>query len=163
MSESMWQPLLPSDLPFVDALADLVHITLQERPEVFAERLRLFPEGCKKLVLGSKIVGYGISHPWMTCSVPALDSMLESLPPSPNCIYVHDIVVSTDARGKGASQAYVQQIKSLATSMGIKYLALVSVYGTEVLWKRFGFKKFKSAMKELETYGPFAKYMILHI
>ena len=67
-----WYPLLVADLPCVNRIADIVHTTLPERPEVFEEKVRLFPTGCQKLVSGKNIVGYGISHPWILYAIPPL-------------------------------------------------------------------------------------------
>lgn len=157
-----WQPLLPSDLDSVNRIADLIHTSLPERPEVFEEKVRLFPSGCRKLVSGDDIVGYGISHPWMLYSIPPLDEFLKSLPQNPECLYIHDIVVLPKARGNGAAARYVDYIKHLAAAMSIRSLALVSVYGTGVLWRRFGFRVVQNPEldRKLVSYGATAKYMV---
>lgn len=117
-----WHPLLPSDLDSVNRIADLIHTSLPERPEVFEEKVRLFPSGCRKLISGSKIVGYGISHPWTLFSIPPLDEFLKILPQTPQCLYIHDIVVLPEARGSGAAERYVDYVKNLATAMSIRSL-----------------------------------------
>ena len=60
-----------ADLPAVMAVADIVHPTLPERIEVFAEKLALFARG--SLVLeeprAGGVIGYVVSHPcrrWST-------------------------------------------------------------------------------------------------
>ena len=157
-----WLPLLPQDLDSVNSIADRVHKTLPERPEVFEEKATLFPQGCRKLVFNGKTVGYGISHPWMLNSIPPLDDFLEELPKHPECMYLHDIVILPEARGGGAAANYVEYVKRLSVSMEIKSLALVSVYGTDVLWSRFGFRAIHSPdlSAKLASYGATAKYMI---
>lgn len=157
-----WQPLLSEDLDMVNAIADRVHKTLPERPEVFAEKVRLFPEGCRKLFFQNKMVGYGISHPWTLYSIPPLDEFLVSLPQNAQCIYIHDVVVLPEARGQNAAGRYVDYIKRLATRLAIPSLALVSVYGTDVLWSRFGFHGVQNEelSRKLVSYGATAKYMI---
>ncbi len=138
-NNSNWQPLLESDLDSVNEIADRIHTSLPERSEVFAEKVRLFPSGCRKLISEDKMSGYGISHPWMLYSIPPLDEFLKTLPPKPECLYIHDVVVLPEARGSGAAAHYVEYIKHLAAELGIPSLALVSVYGTDALWSRFGF------------------------
>lgn len=60
-----WRPMRPADLPAVLALAGCVHRDHPERPEVFAERLRLAPEGCLALAdAAGRLLGYALSHPW---------------------------------------------------------------------------------------------------
>ena len=159
-----WLPLLPEDMDSVNSIADAVHTTLPERPEVFLEKATLFPKGCRKLVLNEKTVGYGISHPWMLYSIPPLDELLRRLPDNPECIYLHDAVLLPEARGAGAAARYVEYIKGLARSMGIRSLALVSVYGTDVLWARFGFQVIQTPdlTAKLTSYGASGKYMVCH-
>ena len=161
-SAPSWQPLLLSDMDLVNEIADGVHTGLPERPEVFAEKVKLFPAGCRKLILDNQIVGYGISHPWRLGSIPPLDEFLESLPPAPGCLYIHDVVVIPAARGCGAAAQYVDYIHGLAVEMGIRALALVSVYGTDVLWGRFGFQTIlhDGLIHKLASYGATAKYMV---
>ena len=139
-----------------------VHPALPERPEVFAEKLRLYSPGCRKLVLRGRIVGYGIAHPWMLDAIPPLDAFLVALPPAPQCLYIHDVAVLPAARGRGAAQRYVGVIRGLAASAGVDSLALVSVYGTHVLWSRFGFRVVVNERIEpqLASYGPSARYMV---
>jgi len=157
-----WYQLLVEDLPYVNHIADIVHTTLPERPEVFEEKVRLFPAGCRKLLSEKNIVGYGISHPWMHYSIPPLDEFLHKLPEASECMYLHDVVVLPEARGRGASSRYVDYVKGVARGMGITRLALVSVYGTDTLWSRFGFKVVQNHSLDLKliSYGCSAKYMV---
>ncbi len=157
-----WLPILPADLDSVNRLADNIHTTLPERPEVFEEKVRLFPKGCRKFVLNGNMVGYGISHPWVLNAIPPLNEFLKNLPEKPGCLYLHDIVVAPEARGLGASGRFVDYIKLLAQEIGVPSLALVSVYGTDVLWSRFGFRAVLNSdlSRKLLSYGTTAKYMI---
>ncbi|MBM3879412.1 MAG: GNAT family N-acetyltransferase [Verrucomicrobia bacterium] len=159
-----WVPLLPEDMDSVNSIADAVHTTLPERPEVFMEKRNLFPDGCRKLALNGRTVGYAISHPWMLYSIPPLDDFLETLPTKPDCMYLHDMVVLPEARGAGASGRYMQYIKAVTRSMGIRSIACVSVYGTDVLWSRFGFQVIQTPdlIAKLSTYGATGKYMVCH-
>ena len=157
-----WRPLLTGDMEFVNRIAASVHTALPERAEVFEEKVRLFPQGCRKLVSEGLIVGYGISHPWTLFSIPPLDTCLQRLPDPPQCLYIHDVVVLPAARGQGAAQQYMDYIKVLAREMGISSHALVAVYGTCHLWSRCGFKIVEDASldRQLQSYGDSAKYMI---
>ncbi len=47
--------------------------------QVFAEKLSLFPSGCHVLVRHEKVIGYGLSHPWILNSIPPLDSFLKGI------------------------------------------------------------------------------------
>jgi hypothetical protein len=164
--ELHWRRAKSSDLQRVNEIADQIHTGLPERPEVFAEKVRLFPEGALVLPAGDKIVGYGITHPWKLCQIPPLDTFLEKLPGDADCLYVHDVVVLPEFRGKLAAGSYIETISRLAKAMHIRSLALVSVYDTDPLWGRFGFcvvTPEAGLSAKLRSYGDTAKYMICNL
>jgi uncharacterized protein YecT (DUF1311 family) len=72
--ESRWRRAESRDLPKMTEIAAWIHPDLPERPEVFAEKMRLFPEGCLMLCTGEAIVGYGIAHPWKLRRIPPIDA-----------------------------------------------------------------------------------------
>jgi GNAT superfamily N-acetyltransferase len=160
-----WEPLLLSDLPAVIKIAAEVHVSLSERPDVFEEKVRLYPQGCRKLVNRTQIVGYGISFAWTIGAIPPLDEFLGSLPVNPECIHIHDVVVLPAYRGKNAIGFYLDYVKRLALSIQLDRLALCSVYGTDVFWARFGFKEFTGdgLLEKLKSYGNSAKYMTCNL
>jgi GNAT superfamily N-acetyltransferase len=157
-----WRAATTEDLPIIDRIADEIHVDLPERPEVFAEKLSLFPEGCFVLLQNGQPVGYGFSHPWILNSIPPLDTFLKILPCPAECLFIHDVVVLPQARGHGAAGELIEQIATLARRRGIGYLALVSVYNTDPLWARFGFnvEANKALHDKLKSYGDTAKYMV---
>lgn len=157
-----WRPATEADLDCIQQIGDKIHVDLPERPEVFAEKFRLFPAGCFVLVQRGRVVGYGFSHPWKLKSIPPLDSFLQKLPSEPDCLFIHDVVVLHEARGHGAAGKLIELIGRLAVQEHIPYLALVSVYDTHPLWARFGFEVLPDASltKKLKSYGKTARYMI---
>ncbi len=154
-----WLPLEAGDMPAVLAIAGRLHPELPERLEVLAEKRRLFPAGCRKLVLDGAMAGYGLAHPWRLNAAPKLNSFLERLPANPECLYLHDVAVLPDARG-GAAGVYLACLEGLARELGLGRLALVSVYGTVPLWEKLGFKTATAGAPPLPSYGPTAAYMV---
>jgi GNAT superfamily N-acetyltransferase len=156
-----WQPTEPADLDAIAAIGNHVHAGLPERPEVFAEKLHLFPDGCFSLVQRTEIVGYGISHPWRRDGIPPLDTLLGALPAAPDCLFVHDVVVLPQARGRGAAGALIDRLAQLARQRKIAVLALVAVHDTAPLWARHGFTVVQDASlaAKLRSYGERACYM----
>jgi hypothetical protein len=71
-----WRGATMADLEVIQKIGDEIHINLPERPEVFAEKFNLFPEGCFVLTQNDTVVGYGFSHPWLLRSIPPLDTFL---------------------------------------------------------------------------------------
>ena len=162
MSKPHWRPAHAADLEAIGTIAARIHPDLPERPETFAEKMRLYPGGCRVLVAGEEIAGYGLAHPWMQRQIPPLDAFLGRLPDAADCLYLHDLAVLPDYRG-GVARAYVATIEGLARASGIATLALVSVYGTRVMWERLGFHPVTpdAALRDkLSTYGASATYML---
>ncbi|OJK04232.1 hypothetical protein ASPACDRAFT_39848 [Aspergillus aculeatus ATCC 16872] len=142
-----WRPLHPTDLPALTTIANQIHQTLPERPEIFAERIRLFPAGCWALTLApepetqagneGQLVGYAISHPIRAGQPPALDTLLGRIAPDADQYYIHDVAVLPGVRGRGLAAEGVRRLLEVAGRY--ESTGLVSVYGTEEFWGRFGF------------------------
>ncbi|MET4275107.1 ribosomal protein S18 acetylase RimI-like enzyme [Bradyrhizobium sp. F1.2.2] len=161
MSKPHWRLARASDLPAISKIAARIHPDLPESPEVFAEKMRLYPDGCRVLVADDGIVGYGLAHPWMQHRIPPLDGFLEQLPGDADCLYLHDAAVLPDFRG-GVARDYVAVIEALARASGIATLALVSVYATQPLWQGLGFRPVNADPElraKLASYGNSATYM----
>jgi GNAT superfamily N-acetyltransferase len=158
-----WRVATTDDLAAINRIAGEVHASLPERPEVFAEKQTLFPEGCFVLIETRDVVGYGLCHPWTLHDIPDLDSFLGTLPQSPECLFIHDVALLPHARSRGASRVLIDRIAALAMQRGIAFLALVSVYGTDPLWARHGFTLVSDDQRlraKLASYGATARYMV---
>ncbi|MXO66689.1 GNAT family N-acetyltransferase [Altericroceibacterium endophyticum] len=157
----VWRPMTQGDLPQVSALADAIHEDYPERPEIFAEKLSLYPEGCFVLASGEKCEGYFISHPWQRASPPALDTLLGALPAQAELFYIHDLAISPAARGSGAASRILKQIEEYAISQHLALCGLVAVGNATSFWKAQGFEPQESPSlnAKLATYGGQAVYM----
>jgi GNAT superfamily N-acetyltransferase len=157
-----WRPASTLDLDAIQHIADRIHPDLSERPEIFTEKLALFAEGCFILAHDAAIFGYAFAHPWRLKQVPPLDTLLHALPPAPECLFVHDVAVLPEARGHGAAAMLIAILTRIAKKHDLPRLALVSVYGSDVLWSGQGFKpaRDKALHAALAPYGESARYMI---
>jgi GNAT superfamily N-acetyltransferase len=144
--------MIAADLPEVERIADLVHVDLPERPEVLAERLRLFPEGCL-MTMG----GYAIAHPCRLGFPPVLDTLLGALADDADALHVHDVALLPPLRGQGLGAAAVAHVMRVAADFGLARVGLVAVHGTEPYWTRFGFREMAAAVA---SYGADATYMV---
>lgn len=160
-----WTPLEIFDLQLVSAIANQIHPQLPEREDVFREKLKLFPQGCRKLIFKDKIAGYGLSHPWKLYSIPQLDTFLNKLPDYPDCLYIHDVAILPHARKQNASSLFIDNLISLARQSGIRSISLVSVYMTTGFWQKYGFRVTKDIglNDKLKSYGDTASYMLLQL
>jgi hypothetical protein len=158
----VWEPMKVNDLRFVFEISKKVHPQLPEKVEVFEEKLKLFPAGCKKIMFNGHISGYVISYPWNINHIAPLDSFLICLPKNPDCIYIHDIALLPEARGYGMVYKFITEIMKIALYQNIHNLALVSVYDTTSLWKQYGFQIITNDTlgKKIESYGSTATYMV---
>lgn len=156
-----WRPATARDVVEIHRIGNAIHADLPESPEVFEEKLRLFPEGCFVLTEHARVVGYSFCHPWRLRSIPPLNQLLIRLPASPDCMLIHDIAVLPEARGRGSTAVLVGLIEMLAKRLDISHLALVSVYNTRAFWARFGFGEIADGKlaDKLASYGASARYM----
>lgn len=151
----------PADLGAVAAIAAEVHPTFPERPEVFADRLALAPEGALILELGGPPAGYALTHPARRFEPPALDTLLGRLPEDADVWYIHDVALRSSARGRGGASRLAPIIAHVARRAGFERLALVAVNGSAPFWSRQGFGRVDhdGLAAKLASYGEGAAYM----
>ncbi|MXO64501.1 GNAT family N-acetyltransferase [Altericroceibacterium endophyticum] len=156
-----WRAMTRHDLPQVFTLADAIHEDYPERPEVFAEKLTLYPQGCFVLASGEKCEGYFISHPWQRARPPALDTLLGALPAQADLFYIHDLAISMAARGAGAASRILKRSEEHALSQQLTLCGLVAVGNSAPFWKAQGFEpqETPALRAKLATYGDMAVYM----
>ena len=156
----IWRPMTADDIPAVLDIETLVHVEYHEGEQMFANRFSLFPEGCFVCKIGEDIVGYMLSHPWQLGSPVALNMMLETIPPSADCLYIHDFVLLPAARGSGAAQMALDLADGLAVKLGLNGLAIVAIPDAVGFWEHVGFLASPTHIKDIERkYGAGARYM----
>jgi predicted N-acetyltransferase YhbS len=134
-----WRAMHAADLGAVHAIAEELHPDYPERPEVAAERLHLYPAGCRIVAMGPAVRGYALAHPARFGAPPALDTLLRALPADADALHLHDVAIVPEARGVGLVAVLVDDLAGLARAAGLARLTLVAVHGTAVYWARFGF------------------------
>ena len=157
-----WRTMTPADLPAVMGVAAVVHPAFPEDEAVFAERLRLAPEGCHALAGQDGLLGYCVSHPWPLDAVPALNAQLGDVPMRPANWYIHDLALLPAARGGGAAGHIVAAIAGAAVGAGCTSMALVAVSGSAGFWHRQGFRErtVPALAAKLASYDDAARYMV---
>ena len=156
-----WRPATPGDAAKIARLST-AHLGLYaEGADVFDERIRLAPEGCYVLEADGTVIGYFISHPWTRKSPPALHQMLDVIPTSADCWYVHDVAVDKQARGTGVVSDIFNRIGETAKGRGFPVAMLVAVSGAAHYWRKLGFEDATTeALRcKLRDYGEDAVYM----
>ena len=157
-----WRPTTETDLEAIQTIANVVHPNLSEDPKIFAEKLRLFSEGCFVFVEDGVILGYAFVHPWLLNNIPKLNELLLRIPSKPDCLLIYDVAMLPQARGRGAARGLLERIAKLATEREIPNLVLVSVYNSHLHWAHLGFEPVSSELvaDRLNSYGENAWYMV---
>lgn len=138
--KAVWRPLSAGDIASLVQVADKIHPDLPESDEVFAERARLFPQGCQGLFDETgEICGYIVSHPIRKCEPPALNQLLGEIRPDADQYYIHDLAILPEFRRYGLAHQCLHEILEIVAK-GYATTGLVSVYGTGDFWGRYGFK-----------------------
>ncbi|KAL4891078.1 acyl-CoA N-acyltransferase [Aspergillus ambiguus] len=152
---AVWRNLTASDIEGLMRVAEEVHPGLPEHSSIFSERVKLYPEGCLALEdEDGRVSGYAISHPIRHFQPPALDSLLGELASDADQFYIHDVAISPRLRGRGLAAECVRQL--LVVANRYPTTCLISVYGTEPFWGRFGFVREPTSAtlrEKLRAYG----------
>lgn len=156
-----WRPATLTDTAEIARLSRAHLGPYAEGDEVFAERIRLAPEGCFVLAKDGRCVGYFFSHPWIRMKPPALHQMLGAIPPNADCWYVHDVAVDQEARGGGVVADVCARVFRTAAAAGYRRAMLVAVSGAGRYWEKLGFidQTTDALRQKLKDYGDDAQYM----
>ena len=113
--------------------------------------------------MDGQVKGYAISHPIQARELPALDKLLGQIPVDADMYYIHDVAILEGMRGRGYAGDAVRRMLRVAEECGYGVTGLVSVYGAEGFWGRFGFgrEEVDDGMREkLRGYGEDAVYLV---
>ena len=156
-----WRTMSIADLPLVSTLAARIHPEFPEDDAVFAERLRLYPEGCLVLEGEHGLVAYIVSHPWRHLEPPPLNALLGALPSQPSTFYIHDLALAPEVQGTGAGASIVALLVDHASAGGLSSMSLIAVNGSAGFWHRQGFEAVHDPLLEskLRSYSDDARFM----
>lgn len=134
----------------------------QESEDVILARLQEVPDLAWVAEDNLGVCGYLFSYRSSLGEITPLDG--DFCPAAtPDCLYLHDLAVSTRAGGRGIGPALVEHKLSLAKQDQLPYSALVSVQGSAPFWSRFGYKICHDLTQQqrqtLATYAGVAVYM----
>lgn len=154
-----WRPMRAGDLPAVVALGNSVHRDFVEAPDIFAEKLNLYPKGCLIWANESGVAGYAIGHPWRAGRPPKLDARLGALPDRPDVLFLHDLCLAASARRAGAGTQALACLVAAARAARLPAIELVAVSGSAPFWAARGFRPVEVGATALAAYGADARLM----
>lgn len=150
-----------ADLPLVSVLAARIHPNYPEDDAVFAERLRLYPQGCRVLEGEQGLVAYVVGHPWRHLEPPSLNALLGALPSQPSTFYIHDLALAPEVRATGVAGLVVDELTDHARKAELPTMSLIAVNGSAGFWQRHGFEVVQDPLldSKLRSYGDDARFM----
>ena len=104
---SLWREMLIEDIPYVYNIAKDIWTIYNESQIIYENKFCSFPEGCY-VYDDNGIKGYIISHPYNLSSPPKINTLLPNV--EINCLFIHDIVIVTEYRGRGIGNYIINKI-----------------------------------------------------
>lgn len=153
-----------SDLPAVVKLQDRCYSAeLFEPAELVKRRYLAFPQSCWVATYQDKLWGYLFCYPSLLGKVNPLAADFSPVAQA-DCLYLHDMAVSSDARGQGVAQQLLAAAEQHAQQLSLSALTLVAVQNSASYWQQRGFSPVGSltqeALAHLASYsGQQAQYL----
>ena len=137
-NHSMWRQMTIEDISTVSSIAMDIWAAYGETPVIYENKFRTYPTGCYVYDDNNVIKGYVISHPSNLLYPPQLNTSL-ALDEEVNCLFIHDIVVLPECRGKGIAHQIIHHI--LASNPVVSLVACDDEnVQTKDYWLRYGFQ-----------------------
>lgn len=160
-----WVPISDDDMPEMETIGKKYFPDFPERIETFREKIRIGNGFCFKILREtdeSRMLGYGVSHPFIKGKVPPLDSFSHEWNVDKSkfdAIHMHDFCLEAECRGFRLSNEYISIVEARAIELGFKTTQLVAVHGTSKLWEPLGYRKTFTPDVSLATYGDGSVFM----
>lgn len=157
------------DLSAIVAIQDGCYGTeLFEDAKLIQRRLAAQPHSCWLAEThAGEVLAYLFSYPSRNNQIAALGSEFTHYADA-ELLYLHDMAVSSTARGLGLAQQLLRHAERYALTLGFNRLALVAVQGSVPYWQKQGFELVypdtKEALASLASYtGQNAAYLQKHL
>lgn len=106
------------------------------------------------------VLAYLLAHPWANEAPPKLHE--KCLITACLNLYLHDLALADEARGKGIAKKLVENLIDNAKAQGVAKILLVAVQSSSGFWAKFGFLNIPNAVI-CPSYGDSAKLMALEL
>lgn len=135
------RPMQASDLDAVLTLQGEIYPPHYHEPRtVFASKLSLAGEFCFVVVQEHALMGYLFAHPWPQSAPPALFAAIGQLPEGADSLFIHDMALHPDCRGRSLGQQLLQSSLAAAETACLSYSTLVAVQDAAQFWLRQGYQ-----------------------
>ncbi len=135
------RPMLASDLDAVLALQCAIYPPHYHEPRtVFASKLALGAEFCFAVRRENHLMGYLFAHPWQSSEPPALFAAIEQIPNGADSLFIHDMALHPDCRGRSLGRQLLRASLAAAAASGLTCSTLVAVQDAAQFWLRQGYQ-----------------------
>lgn len=108
---------------------------------VMSRKWELAPEFCWVVIADGRVKGYVLAHPWINDHIPPLHSRLASLPLHADSVFVHDLALMPELRGRGSAVALFERMKAGALERGYGRSHLTAIQGSAMFWRKMGYQE----------------------
>ena len=159
------------DWPVIDGIQQQAYADhLLENIDVLKSKWLASPSTCfiHTNDQNGKPMGYLLAHAWPDDTPPKLHQVISHHPVTTGLLqenvglYLHDLALANDAKGKGVATQLVKHFLAYAEHNGFSRILLVAVQGSESFWSRFGFET-SSNLESDCSYGDNSKIMTLKL
>ncbi len=154
---------LLNDMESILTIQALCYYAIEPENEVsMASKIMTSPDTCFVANNNREILGYLLAIPALLGEPPTLNDQTQSLDKTANCLYLHDLAIHPDARGKGIAKLLLDQFMNIVHEKFYNAISLVSIQNSVDFWKKQGFRSIKPSdylKLKLWTYGKDAVYM----
>ena len=128
-----------------------------ETKETFETMLNVYPKGCRVVFVDSKAVGYLFFHPSLEGKIQKLNYTSLKLTGKEDCMYLHDLSIHPDYRGKGITKFLLNYLNESTKEEGLHKQMLISVQDSVLFWEKNGFEK----VEFIKDYGGLPAYYMI--
>jgi len=128
------------DLQYVFDIVMDVWADYGETLAIYENKFLTAPQGCYVYTINNNIKGYVISHPWNILYPPPLNTPLIKV--EENCLFIHDIVILPECRGKGVGDEIIRKILHDNSTVSLVAVNNENIK-TKDFWMRYGFTPLK--------------------
>lgn len=130
----------PGDWNQIAMIQDLCYpAEAREEIETLQCHWREAPDFCFVAAESNHVIAYLLAHPWKKRVQPPVNSHYSLAGLVPDSVFIHDIALHQNARGKGLAGLLVAKLFDVAAKNGYCHFSLISVQGTAGFWQRLGF------------------------
>lgn len=149
------KPMQSHHLPGVMAVQIVAYHEIEpESLAVMERKWELSPQSCFVALADNEVKGYVLAHPWRAESIPVLYSVLDVLPADADSLYLHDLALLPEWRGRHVAVELFKNMRNAAIDRGYRGSHLVSIQSSMRFWEKMGYRKAENIACQLETYPP---------